>query len=536
MAGSTTYYKLAYFDYKDRLDSAINVQKEVSRFMFIDSQLYGMYKVFGNGTVSGWMVYDASDFVESGIYAGVTIGSGIIKYSACQNFLPGLVGPLPPNSNISIYAVLKESAMSSREVTFVYGNNLENSNTIKIANVITGSSSISSIDNTVKQYIGFAQYILDEINDHKHRGIPTKINLETETKNELPGARLEDFAASKMTIGKVEKERIPTIEHSELENAGVLSHAALDTFVDTLSDSSNLGLLGEVASTNLLRTVISLKYEYNDIDNFLLNEVTYLPTVDTTLPDYDNSTALIDITDGYVVGLPVEDRLTYFFTDNFSLPSNLSKVIVTSNKSVPPGGDITFGINTTNSTNWYDYQPITENNVSLITNPVSDNIRLGIRFTTSSGISPDPYSELFEDFIDFIFVNSGATADFHFRIRFYNDAAKTDLHLTAFSSSNQEGWIIDDSHSIPSTGYEISSGDSVSVTYFPTLSQFESGKIYYLLVDAFNGTSFVSEVDSYMFTTSGDTTSVNPYGHLPFIRNLAFMVELEHGRMTRLNI
>ena len=56
MAGSTPFFGLSYFDFRDRLDTLINVRKEIDRFMLIDKQLYGMYLIFGNGIIEGWEI------------------------------------------------------------------------------------------------------------------------------------------------------------------------------------------------------------------------------------------------------------------------------------------------------------------------------------------------------------------------------------------------------------------------------------------------------------------------------------------------
>ena len=47
--GQTRYYGLCYFDFGDQLNSSINVQKEIDRFVVIDKQIFGLYSVFGNG-------------------------------------------------------------------------------------------------------------------------------------------------------------------------------------------------------------------------------------------------------------------------------------------------------------------------------------------------------------------------------------------------------------------------------------------------------------------------------------------------------
>ena len=56
MAGKTRHFGLAYFDYKDRLDTSISVKLERDRFLTIDDQLYGLFNIFGNGIVRGFRV------------------------------------------------------------------------------------------------------------------------------------------------------------------------------------------------------------------------------------------------------------------------------------------------------------------------------------------------------------------------------------------------------------------------------------------------------------------------------------------------
>lgn len=542
MAGSTTFYKIAYFNYQDRLDSAINVQKEVHRMSFIDSQLYGMFNVFGNGVISGWSVTDNGFTEEKGISVGISIGQGIMRYTTCQSYEPFVLGPLPSNSTLYIYATSTNISSQSREVAFTYSASLvSNTRSALLAKVVTSANGITSIDNTVKTYIGFAQYLLSEIDSHKHRGTPSKIDLETETKNELPGARLEGFAASKVITGVFDVERLPLINHADLVGKGVLSHASLDTFYQNLQTNSNMQLLGEVTSINFMRSVLAQKLVDSDIDKQMVNQIDFLPSVDITQADEDASTAYIEESEGYIVGLADDTSgVTYFYTDNFFLPANPTKILLTSHESIPDGGGIVYGVNTGNSVDWSDYSTITRHQVSSIT-ATSANLRLGIKFTspTSSGSGT---GNLFEDYIDFSFQNSGSTAAFHFRVRFYNDSARTDLYATAYSGNDQEGWIVTDSsaspttQSIPSTGYSVTAGASIDVTYYPTLADFEPGKIYYLRIDAYDGSSFGSLVSTYRFVTHGDSNIPGPYGGYSYIRNFAFIFEMEGGQMVKLNL
>ena len=49
--GQTKYYQMSFFDFGDNLSTPISVKKEIDRFVIIDKQLFGMYKIFGNGVI-----------------------------------------------------------------------------------------------------------------------------------------------------------------------------------------------------------------------------------------------------------------------------------------------------------------------------------------------------------------------------------------------------------------------------------------------------------------------------------------------------
>jgi len=544
MAGNTTFFHLAYFDYKDPLDSAINVQKEIHRFSFIDSQIYGMYTVFGNGVIDGWDAYNNGYSDTSSITAGITTGSGIIRYTSCASFEPVILGPLPANSTLYVYATSTNISSQSRAVSFVYSTSSSTASdkSVLVAKIITSDNGISSIDNTIKTYIGFAQYLKDEVDDHKHRGTPTKIDLDTETKNELPGARIESFGADKITNGRFDETRIPTIDHSDLENKGIVTHAGLDTFV---SDLTTMQLMGEISSVNLLQSIIAWKRSESNIDKFMLNELAYIPSLSPLIPDTNNTTAYIDDLEDYVVGLGIyAEGTSYFFTKNYPLPGAVTNVLMTYNGSIPNGGEITLGVNTTNSTNWDDYTIIDVNKVSPV-EPNSDNVRFGIKFVSPTDNSGDPDDNTFNNFIDFVFLNSSTVKDFHFRVRFYEDESYDNLLFTRFSVDNQEGWTIEDTsvfHPLQDCGYTIAHNHSVVVYFYPRPEDFYYGKKYFIKIDAWDGTEFVSEVDGYNFiecpdSVCGTASSFAPadYGKYSFIRNFAVMFELDNGTMTRLN-
>lgn len=541
MAGNTTFYHLAFFDFGDRLDSQINVQREIDRFATIDKQLYGLYNIFGNGVVNGWEAYNNGFSPNDGISIGITTGRGIINFIASETVVPQYLIGLVPNSTLYIYAALRGSTVSNRYISFIVSNtDSDDTNVgsllIKIAKVVTGESGVSTIDNTVKTYIDFEQSILNAINSHKHRGTPSKIDLTRDVKNQLPGARIEGFDSSSITSGRLTEDRIPVIDHSDLDNIGILTHSQIDTMISELT-TTNTYLIGSVATTDFLKQTTFLKYIYPTVDKYFLNELCIIPGISSSSQaDYVYTTAFVDNNLHKIIGLPVDSGETYFFTSNFSLPSKPVKVFLTSTKIVPANTSITFGVNADNSVDFNDYSSVIENSINSLSVEGS-NLRVGIKFVYGGApIPPDPYSVLFEDFIDFGFSNDSALDKrFHFRIRFYLDSGLTNLYHTAFSQSNQSGWIVDDSYAIPSIGYEVAAGDSILITYYPDLNVFDPNVFYYMIIDVWDGTSFVNSTTGYIFMRTA-SSNVDPYDYLPRVNDFALVFELENKELVLLNL
>ena len=304
--GQTRWFGLSFFDFGEKLNSPLNVQKEIDRFVVIDKQLYGLYNVFGNGVISGWTVNFSGFSDDDGITVSVSEGLGIIKYMASQTDLPGYVSNLPPNSISDIYAVLTGDTLLDRTVSFISSSfPISADDKIRIARVATGDNSVLYVDNNVRDLIGFEEIIKEKIDKHRHRGTPSKIDLRNETKNQLPGARISDLDASQVTSGVFGKNRIPIIDHNQLYHNGLLTHEALDSFVRTLSQS-NKELLGEISSSNFIKTILFLKYIYPDVDKHFINELAILPGISPdSYIDFDSSTANINVLEGCISGKPV---------------------------------------------------------------------------------------------------------------------------------------------------------------------------------------------------------------------------------------
>lgn len=336
--GQTRYYGLAYFDFGDQLNTAINVQKEIDRFVVIDKQLYGLYRVFGNGVIDGWTVHDEGFQGDRGISVSISQGIGVISYMATETLLSGSIYNLPINSLIDIYAILSGSTSLDRTIDFIYSTvPLTTSNVIRIARVSTGSNGILFIDNNVRDLIGFEEIIQDAIDDHRHRGTPSKIDLEDEVRNQLPGARLEGIDTSKITSGRFDIDRIPLSDHNDLENNGLLTHAALDSFVQTLSQN-NKELLGEITSVNLMKLLLFWKYDYSNVDEHFINELSIIPGISpNSFIDFDASTANINLIDNCISGVPAQSGIftSVFWDTTFSFnTANLKNNVVIASDTV----------------------------------------------------------------------------------------------------------------------------------------------------------------------------------------------------------
>lgn len=539
MAGKTPYLSLAYFDFADRLDFRINARREVDRFVTIDKQLYGLYSIFGDGVISGWDVFNNGFSDTTGISVGISSGQGLIAGIACQTSQTSVINGLLPNLDQYIFATKIGSTSYDRRVEFIASQTRPSASSILLASVVTTANGISDIDTTLREAIGFTSDVIADVLTHKHRGTPSKIDLVLETKNTLPASKIEDFDATKVTQGIFDRERIPQLLHDDLDNNGVLTHPQLDSIARTLiSDNNSLfdsPLMGDVALINQLQQILFLKYKYENVDKFFVNQLCAIPGVNQVFDEY-HSTAYIREKDQCIIGLPTSNNTTYLFTDNLYLPDKIDKILLTSNKSIPYGSSISFGVNTTNSVDFNDYQIIDENTVQDI-NAVGQNMRIGIKFVYSDNIDPfDEYSFTFEDFIDFAFLNETlSTIDFHFRIRWYTDAELTDLYLTKYSANDQENWIVNDTDPIPTDGYPVPAESAVIVTYFPDLSLFQPNQIYYLVIDGYDGSSFVSEVSGYTFITNQGSGVCAQYGYLPQVKNFAFMFSTENNNFVRLN-
>jgi hypothetical protein len=139
--------------------------------------------------------------------------------------------------------------------------------------------------------------------------------LQAETRNQLSGARIADFDAAKIVSGKVSPERIPQLDHNDLQNTGLLTHAALDSFTRLIS-SGNRQLLGEVAAVNTMKLITTQHY-LASITDLNLTDLVDFPNLLVCYPgitpdagiDFQSSTANINLATHCISGKPVSARV-----------------------------------------------------------------------------------------------------------------------------------------------------------------------------------------------------------------------------------
>ncbi|MAG26193.1 hypothetical protein CMI47_11585 [Candidatus Pacearchaeota archaeon] len=287
MAGKTPNYGLAFFDFRDRLDSTLSVKMETDRFLTIDKQLYGLYSIFGSGVVDGLRARkSASDSTSIEVDPGlafVNLLSGELR-------VPKRIEDLPPSSTVYLFCTVTGSTQKNRRLHFFTSTAPSQPNSIRLSKIQTIGSEVRIVDNTYREEISFRKTVQEEIASHRHRGFPSKIDLSREVKNQLPGARVEGLDVRQIRSGRFGLDRIPQLSHDNLKGKGLLSHSALDSMAKNLQ-ISNRQLLGEVASVNLLRQHLFDKTLSEEYLNSSVNTISIIPgKTPENYIDFDAST------------------------------------------------------------------------------------------------------------------------------------------------------------------------------------------------------------------------------------------------------
>ncbi|KKN34093.1 hypothetical protein LCGC14_0797170 [marine sediment metagenome] len=315
--------------------------------------------IFGNGVISGWTVEQEETFGIS-----ISEGSANVNFMATSTTFPESIQDIPPGTVNYVYARALARTAYAGDVDFFLSPspNLADPSVLLLAEVVTDSLSVSSIDNSVRQQIGFIELIQAAIQMHKHRGgsfYPSKVDLSSEVKGQLPSFRIADFDAEKVTTGTFDLARMPLLDHQELQNIGLLTHPQLDSFVKTL-EVSNKELFGEIGTSNLLQLVLALKFIYDDpesvnylenslVDENFINEFTVIPgiTPDSSI-DFDNTTAVVDLDQHFIAGVPPVTGTSFYINWDTALAWNSS---FSMENLVVVGNTVTLAFNEDEETN-----------------------------------------------------------------------------------------------------------------------------------------------------------------------------------------
>ena len=350
---------MGFFDFGDPLGTDFAGQIEIDRFIFLDKQIYGLMSIFGNGVITGWTVAAEKAFTIS-----ITEGTGNINFTAARTNFPKSIANLPANSLRYVYAKIANRTRFSEDLDFILSTtpNLVDPNFLLLAEVETGVASIERVDNSVRQQIRFIELIRAAIRLHHHRGgslNPSKIDLSSEVKGQLPSFRIADFDAEKITTGTFDLSRLPLIDHQDLQNVGLLTHPQLDSFVKTI-ESSNTEIFGEIGTANLLQLILAMKFVYDDpdsafymddrwLDQYFIDEFAVIPGITpNSFIDFDNSTATINLDQHYIRGVAPTTGTSFYVNWDTSLAWQSA---YSSENLIVSGNSITLAFNEDDESN-----------------------------------------------------------------------------------------------------------------------------------------------------------------------------------------
>jgi hypothetical protein len=291
MSKRTNKYQLLYFEQDDVTDSATELQ----RWETLDAQMFALFNVIGNGIREGWEI-TSSD----GLDISISPGQGHVGFVSVKSESSSTISNLLPNSDHYIYAEITEDSYWNQTVAFsAYLTAFsDNENVLYLGSITTDATSVSDIDSSGRSYLGFTDIIDEAVKTHRHIGgenNPDPIDLSSEVQGVLNQNNIPSLDASKILTGELDEERIPEIDHiNGLYNNGSLTHNQIDSFIDVL-DMQNNKTMGEVSTVNLLQLTLALKHAYPDIDEYLVNQISFIPGISPDdYVDMENTSADVD--------------------------------------------------------------------------------------------------------------------------------------------------------------------------------------------------------------------------------------------------
>jgi len=291
MSRRTNKYQLPYFEQDDFTEAATEMQ----RWETLDAQLFALFDVIGNGIKTGWDL-----LISDGLNVTISPGSGHVAFVAVESVDSVTIENLLPNTVQYIYAEITEDSYWNQTTSFsAYIDFLETDDTsLFLGTVTTDAVSVTAISTDGREVLGFQSLINQAVSNHRHIGgigNPQPIDLASEVQGVLNQQNIPDLDTSKIKTGVLDPDRFPKIDHiTGLTEQGTITHSQLDAFVEGLNIPDNKKM-GEVSTINLLQLILALKHQYPDIDEYLVNEIAFIPGISPDdYVDMVNTTAEVD--------------------------------------------------------------------------------------------------------------------------------------------------------------------------------------------------------------------------------------------------
>ena len=268
---------------------------EQRRWTTVDGLLKGLYSIVGDGVISGWGLNAAAN---NPLTVDILAGSGIISSVSVATAAVSSLGPLVPNAVNYIFASLTRSSYYNHDVGFSASqSSVSTEGHVLIGSVTTDLETVVSTDQTLRRDIGILASVKDLIQAHRHNNAgdnPPPVDLSSgEVQGQLQQENIGELDASVIQTGTVDPNRIPKLDHlTKLLNTGTLTHAQLDSFVQSLSNPK-AKLMGDTFLVNLLQLILALKRigGFENIDDNLVNELTFVPGISSDeIMDFVNTT------------------------------------------------------------------------------------------------------------------------------------------------------------------------------------------------------------------------------------------------------
>jgi hypothetical protein len=279
---------------------------EYNRYNIIDRQIFGLFKILGNGVISGWEVT-----IGNGLSVDVSSGTGVINFKYHQVNITSKVLNIPANAVGYIFAEEATGLPTNVVPTFFFSRTLDLSEDaageryVLLSSITTGANGVTSIDNSVIDNIDFVEAALDLVRDHKHTGgsQPAQVDLARHVRGKLPNENIGNLDASKIVSGRLSPSVMPQLDHFDLENVGTMTHPQIDAYIKMLS-FENSHLFGEVAGTNILQLYMAQKHIWTDVDKYTSNFLSISPGLSPdSFTDHNATNADLDDVNHVIKGV-----------------------------------------------------------------------------------------------------------------------------------------------------------------------------------------------------------------------------------------